>query len=505
MTGWIAFLIGLALGGVAVWLLAAAPARSRAGTLAERVRSREEQAAALEAERGRLVAELAAREQALREAGETRAAALAQAERVPRLEAQLSEAERASADLRTRLASLETQQQEERRATQEKLALVEQARERLADAFKALSAEALKHNNEAFLALARENLSQFQEAARGDLEARHKAVDALVAPVRESLAKVDLRLGEVEKARIESYGALDAQLKALIQTHLPQLHRETASLVQALRAPAVRGRWGEIQLRRVVELAGMLSHCDFYEQHNLATEDGRLRPDLVVRLPGGKRIAVDAKVPLEAYIAAAEHESRGDNAAAEAKLVDHARHLREHIRKLSAKSYADHLAREHGGSAEFVVLFVPGEAFYGAALRADPGLIEQGVEQGVVLATPTTLIALLKAIAYGWRQEALAENAQAISNLGRELYERLCTMTNHWTKVGKALNQAVDAYDDAGRSLEKRVLVSARRFKELRAAPDGAELPELEALGRTAKNLAAPETQTTPAGEEPVP
>lgn len=449
----------------------------------------------LENENHDLRERLAQSEAALRAETERRAAAEAHAAELPALLQERTQLQQALNSLQARQSELQERLAQERQSAAEKLALLEQAQSRLAETFKALSVDALQHNNRSFLELARENLGRFQQSAQGDLEARQKAVGDLVKPIAESLAKVDLRIGEVEKSRIDAYSALDQQLKALLQHHLPQLHRETASLVQALRQPAVRGRWGEIQLKRVVELAGMLEHCDFTEQASVEGEGGRLRPDLVVRLPGGKRIAIDAKTPLDAYFSAAELESQGQTAAAELKLLDHARQLRDHMRKLAEKSYWEHLAREFGSSPEFVVLFVPGEAFYSAALKADPTLIERGVEQRVILATPTTLIALLKAVAYGWRQEALAENAQAISDLGKELYKRISTLAEHWARVGKSLGQATESYNKATSALESRVLVSARRFRDLQATVDGGEMLALDPIDHAPRALQSNELQ----------
>jgi DNA recombination protein RmuC len=269
------------------------------------------------------------------------------------------------------------------------------------------------------------------------------------------------------------------------------LKSETANLVKALRAPQTRGRWGELQLKRVVEMAGMLDHCDFFEQESTDTEEGRLRPDLVVKLPGGKNIVVDAKAPLAAYLEALE---APDDDARRRALVDHARQVKDHLTKLGRKSYWE----QFQPSPDFVVLFLPGETFYSAALEIDPGLIEYGVEQRVILATPTTLIALLRAVAYGWKQEALTENAREVSALGKELYERLATLADHWSDVGKHLGGAVGAFNKAVGSLETRVLVSARKFRDLKVAPESKEIASTAPLDSVPRALQAQETETLP-------
>jgi len=346
-------------------------------------------------------------------------------------------------------------------------------------AFKALSADALARNNQAFLDLARATLAQTQEAARGDLEKRQQAIVELVTPVRDSLDKVDSKIQELEKARAGAYATLNEQVRSLGETQL-QLRAETGKLVTALRTPSVRGHWGEIQLRRVVEMAGMLDHCDFLTQATVTSEEGRLRPDLLVRLPAGKTIVVDAKTPLEGYLQAME---APDEPARKARLADHARQVRAHMTALGRKSYWEQF--EH--APEFAVLFLPGECFFSAALESDPSLIECGVEQNIILATPTTLIALLRAVAYGWRQENLAQNAAEISALGKELFKRLSDMGAHWNKVGKGLERAVEAYNAAVGSLESRVMVSARKFAELETAPLGVEIAELEPVDKSVR------------------
>ena len=395
----------------------------------------------------------------------------------------------------TERAVLLTRLEEERKANQEKITLLNNAEIKLADAFKALSADALRNNNQSFLDLAKQNLQSFQQTAKGELERRQNAIDDLIKPLKESLEKVDGKIGELEKNRVGAYSELREQVKALAQSHL-QLQSETGNLVKALRAPHVRGRWGEIQLRRVVELAGMLQYCDFAEQATVTTEETRIRPDMIVRLPGNRTIVVDSKVPFDAFY---ESISTTDDEIRAARLKDHARLVRTHITALSRKSYWETVQP----TPEFVLLFLPGETFYSAALENDPKLIEDGVSQGVIIATPTTLIALLKAVSYGWRQEQMAENAHEVSNLAKTLYDRLRVFTNHFDDIGRNLDRALDAYNKGVRSLETRVLVTARRFKE-RGAISGEEIETLEPIDKATRPLSFDDGGLFPEEEMPL-
>ncbi len=391
-------------------------------------------------------------------------------------------------------AALVAELRVERERAEQRASAFEQARADLENAFKALSADALRSNNESFLQLARGQLEQLQQRSAGDLDQRRKEVEQLVAPIKESLERFDQQVRGLEQARREAYGSISQQLRSLSESQ-DRLRTETGNLVTALRAPHVRGRWGELQLKRVVEMAGMVAHCDFVEQSHTTDADGRgLRPDLIVRLPGGKNVVVDAKVPLTAYLDGIE---TADDDVRAVKLGEHARQVRDHVTKLGAKSYW----RQFSPAPDFVVMFMPDEAFFRAALEHDASLLEFGVEAGIVPATPTTLIALLRAIAYGWQQETVAENARAISELGRDLYDRLGTLARHFGKLGRSLDGAVGAYNEAVGSLETRVLVSARRF-ESHGIVGKEPIAEVTPLERQARPLQALELTTADVPEE---
>lgn len=406
----------------------------------------------------------------------------ARAERAESLEAelrrQLEQDRIEGVQLRTDLAtaqqaraSAEVRTDEALKHVAEQKQLVDQSRQQLLESFQALSNDALTKNNQAFLNLARVSFETLQAKAEGELSQRQQAIDGLVKPLHDSLQRYDEQMRLLEQSRQSAYGGLDQHLKSLAESH-QRLQQETGNLVKALRAPTVRGQWGEITLKRVAELAGMVDHCDFFEQESVTGEDRRFRPDMVVRLPGGRQIIVDAKTVLAAYLDA--HEAPDDQRRIEA-LRRHAAQVRSRMDELSLKAYWTQFER----APEFVVLFLPGEQFLGAALDHDPRLIEEGFTRGVVLATPTTLIALLRAVGYGWRQEQMNAHAEEAGRLGKDLYERMAVLAEHVNDVGQALGKSVSAYNRAVGSLETRILPAARRFKELGVASEK-EIPQLE-------------------------
>jgi DNA recombination protein RmuC len=429
----------------------------------------------MEPERAALVERIASRE--------TEIARLSS--HVSDLASRMEHKDAANAELKADIARVTEKLEAERTSATEKLGVIDKAQEELTNVFRALSGQALQTNNQMFLDLAAQTLGRFQQDAKGDLERRQQAIQELVAPVKLSLDKLDGRIHDIERLREGAYQALTTQVRSLAEGQV-DLRRETLTLVKALRQPVARGRWGELQLRKVVEMAGMVEYCDFVEQASVNGEDGRLRPDLVVRLPGGLNIVVDAKTPLSAYLEAAETD---DDDVRKQRLVDHARQVRDHMTQLGRKSYQE----QFDPTPDLVILFLPGEMLFSAALQQDPQLIEFGVGEKVVLATPTTLITLLRTVAYGWKQEALARNAQEISELGRQLHDRISVLAGHWAKVGKNLGEAVGAYNSAVASMETRVLVSARRFRDLKAVPDEREIDVLEPIETIPRTLDVPE------------
>jgi DNA recombination protein RmuC len=410
---------------------------------------------------------------------------------VAQAQAQLEAREATNARLQQELsgaqqdrARLGAELEAERRTAGGKLALLQDAEAKLRDAFSALSSEALRQNNQSFLALARTSLSEFQQTAKHDLDGRQKAIEDLVQPLKQSLTLVDAKLQQVDKDRVGSHSALTEQLRSLHGAQ-QMLQTETGRLVQALRSPNVRGQWGELQLRRVVEAAGMLEYCDFDLKESTSVDGCRLTPDMIVRLPGGRNVVVDAKVASSAYLDAMETEDEGGR---DGKLRDHARQVRDHVIRLGNKTYWAHFQP----APDLVIMFLPGEALLSTALQRDSGLLEFSLARGVMLASPLTLVALLRAVAFGWQQEKIAKNAQEISELGRQLYDRIRVMAIHFEDVARGLTRSVESYNKAIGSLESRVLVTARRLKDKGVtAPE--ELPELDTIDHMPRALGAPE------------
>ena len=452
-------LLGLAIGAIAGWFLRS----GRTGPDLAVLKQRSEQA---ESQLAQAVRQKDAALEQLREESNRRASFEAVAGGISDLQREIEARSMSIAQQSRTILELTTEKQSiaatldaERKGFNEKLKLLEEAKTALSDAFNALSANALKSNSEEFLKLAQTS----------------------VAPIKEALGKFDAKIQALEVAREGAYQGLLQQVSQLLDTG-KELRSETSNLVQALRSPVTRGQWGEIQLRRVVEMAGMLNYCDFVEQETLKTESGSLRPDLIVKLPAGKRIVVDAKAPIANYMDAM---AVTDEAGRKLKLQAFAKLVRDRVTELGRKSYWDQFEE----TPELVVMFLPGDHFYSAALQEDPGLIEFGVDQKVLIATPVNLIGLLRAIAYGWRQEAIATNAKEISELGAELYKRIADLGGHWIDVGRSLSKTVEAFNSTVGTLETRVLVSARRFKELGAAPSSLDIDILEPVDKAPRSL----------------